>query len=187
MALWPFSRRDSGDSPKRPEGSPAAGPATPVPADPMAHLIEQLGETTVSSRALAIKALGDSGDPAAVLPLIACLKHRQNDVKKLAAAELAKIGDRRAIRPLVVAMIGLREPIDALEAIEPAWKTSEDAAAAVADLEDELKATDNMRRRSIFEVLATIGSPRAADVLIEHLSEPDGRTAPAAAAALATA
>jgi HEAT repeat protein len=150
----------------------------------MARLVQQLSDTSVDTRARAIKALGDSGDPAAVLPLIACLKHRQNDVKKLAAAELGKIRDRRAIRPLVVAMIGLREPIDALEAIDAAWKTSEEAAAAVADLEEELKATDNMRRQSIFDVLATIGSPRAVDVLIAHLSEPDGRTAAAAAVGL---
>src|SRR5258708_2781084 len=110
MALWPFSRRDSTDSSKHLETAAAAAPATPVRVDPTAPLVQQRGETPVSSRALAIKALGDSGAPAAFLPLIPCLKHRQNDEKKLAAAELEKIGARRAIRPLVVAMIGLREP-----------------------------------------------------------------------------
>src|SRR5579872_4347735 len=182
MPLWPFSRRDAQDAPKplepAREASPAAG------GDPLARLVQQVADGNSDARARAIRELGDSKDPAAVPALTACLKHRHNDVKKAAAAALGNLRDRRAIRPLVVAMIGIREPLDALEAIDPSWQTSAEAAEAVGDLRNELQATDNMRRRAIFDVLATIATDPAVEVLIEQLWTSDGRTAAAAAGGL---
>jgi len=188
MALWPFSKKDAAGPVRTPPPIPAAPAAPPVPAgDPLARLIHQLTEGKAETRARAIKELGDrKDDPGAVPALIACLKHRHNDVKKAAAEALGQLGDRRAIRPLVVAMIGVSDPIDALDAIDASWRTSAEAAEAVGDLLGEMKATDHMRRRAILDVLATIGTDPAVEILIEQLWTPDGRTAAAAAAGLAT-
>jgi HEAT repeat protein len=189
MPLWPFSKKDGtrGESAPPPANAaaPRAQPAAPAAGDPLARLIQQLTDGNAETRARAIAELGDRREDTGVLPaLIACLKHRHNDVKKAAAEALGNLRDRHAVRALVVAMIGIREPIDALEAIDPEWRKSAEAAEALGDLRDELKATDHMRRRAILDVVATIGTDPAVEILIEHLWTPDGRTAAAAAAGL---
>lgn len=79
-------------------------PAPEAKNESIARAIEILSETPLrpAEAIPAIDALGESGDPRAVEPLIALLK-RSNDlaVKIHACDALGRIGDPRAIDPLI--------------------------------------------------------------------------------------
>ena len=71
--------------------------------------IEALTDPYSDVRKHAAKALGNSKDRQAVLPLIKALKDRNPGVRKVAASSLGEIKDRRAVEPLTKA---LRDDVD---------------------------------------------------------------------------
>ena len=111
---------------------------------------------------------------SAVEPLLLALNDGDRGTREQAAAALGKIGDPRAVVPLIEEF---KEP--------PVWDYRNDASAAAAralcaigapavdPLIEALKDRDSHRRRGVASVLGAIGDPRAVEPLIAAL-EPGG-------------
>ena len=111
---------------------------------------------------------------SAVEPLLLALGDGDREIREQAAAALGRIGDPRAVVPLIEEF---KEP--------PVWDYRNDASAAAAKalcaigapavdpLIKALKDRDNHLRRGVAAVLGAIGDPRAVEPLIAAL-EPDG-------------
>lgn len=89
------------DEPAGQEGpGQISGDTTPDQDERLAHFIQMLGDENEGNRWKAAEALGRSGDPAAVDPLIDTLWDDDSRVRLKAAWALGQIGDPRALRPL---------------------------------------------------------------------------------------
>jgi HEAT repeat protein len=88
------------------------------------RLIFILGEGHVHRRQDAAFMLGKMGDPAAVEPLCAALKHQDPLLRRLAAQALGRIGDERA-----------RKPLKRMISLEPNETTAKEARRALAKLD----------------------------------------------------
>jgi HEAT repeat protein len=144
-------------------------------------LIKALGyQKDPRVRGDAAEALGRSGDPRAVEPLLAALKDADSDIRQRAAAALATAGDPSAVEQLLPALEdedhsvraaaarALGQPGDA-RPIEPLLAALKDGYAAV--------------REAAAGALARIGAP-AIEPLIAALRDPDGALRKGASEAL---
>lgn len=116
-----------------------------------------------------VRALGATGDPRATTPLIGCLKHSSEYVRRDAAGALGLIGDRRAVPALIRALndekpsvrdstaraMGLIRDVRALDPLIAALARYKSSAAAVA--------------------LGQLNHPKAIRPLAEALYDVEGR------------
>ena len=142
-------------------------------------LIEALGDKDVNVRYAATDALVRIGKPA-VQPLIRALKYKEWYVRKRAAYILGKIGDKRAIRPLIEALRDEDADVRyaATEALVRIGKP------AVQPLIKALKYKEWYVRKRAAYILGKIGDKRAIKPLIEALRDEDADVRYAAAEAL---
>jgi len=66
------------------------------------HLIEKIrGKTQQQDRIDAVKAMGDSGDPRVVLPLVDCCSDEDPEIRRHATEALFKLKSGRAVQALI--------------------------------------------------------------------------------------
>jgi hypothetical protein len=130
----------------------------------------------------AAEALGQIGDPGAVVALIDALRDDNSSVRQAAAEALGRIGDASAVAPLLVS---LKDPSSGVRCA---------AARALGQIGDRL-AVDPLIvaladsswsvRESVAVALGHIPDPRAAESLEVALGDPELNVRQAAAGALA--
>lgn len=156
----------------------------------------------------ALDALVDIGAPA-VEPLCKALRNKDENVRRLAAEALGRLGDKRAVLPLCAALEGSTRHAAARalgrigdpRAVEPlcqvlretAWTFDNTAAQALAEIGDRraveplclaLQDTSMQGREGIAEALGRLGDVQAVEPLCRALQDREWRVAIAAAEAL---
>ena len=126
----------------------------------------------------------------AVPIVLEALNHKNSAVRQTAAAALGKIGDARAVEPLVAALEDSvsdvrREAATELDRIDPDWRRSEAAKRAVPTLLEALK--DRAKQWAAAEVLGSVGDARAVEPLMGVLTDQHAYTDARQAAAEALA
>ncbi len=121
-------------------------------------------------RVSAAEALGKTGDPRAVEPLISVLEDENFYVRRATVKALGKIGDPRAVESLIAALKDEDSYVRELAA--DALGTITDARA-VEPLIGALKDENLYIRRSAVKALGEIGDPRATEPLITVLRDED--------------
>ncbi len=115
-------------------------------------------------------ALGRSGSPEAVEPLLGALNDRDTFVRNFACTSLGNLGDPRAVAPLVKALG------------DESLVVRRSAAEALGNLGDKrpvdplikaLSDESDLVRRSAAQALGALGDPRAADALLLALRDED--------------
>ena len=182
-----------------------------VKEDRVSHLIERLRDR--ENRSSAVKELVEIGE-SAVEPLIAALEDRRWVVRAYAAEALGKIGDKRAVKPLIQALKDWDEGVcnaaawalrkmtgknfgadykrrrrrrrrQVVEEEETPYPTPKAVKEErVSHLTKQLKDRDWRVRRSAAEALGEVGDKRAVEPLIEALQDKDRRVRNAAVWAL---
>jgi HEAT repeat protein len=131
-------------------------------------------------RMKALQALGKTGDPRGVPPIVAALKDENPDIRFESAAALKVIGNEDAVKPL----------IDALE--DESAKVREEAAdslavigsPAVEPLIALLAEGRKNSRQSAARALGTIGDTKSIEPLIAALNDEDWKVVKASALSL---
>ncbi|MBI4761440.1 MAG: HEAT repeat domain-containing protein [Chloroflexota bacterium] len=106
---------------------------------------------------------------AAVEPLIEALKDREGAVRKYAAILLGRIGDRRAIEPLGMALYDLHHDVGKASA----EALARFGAASFEVLVEALEHPEMWIRIHSVDVLPKVKEPRVALVLLEMLKDPE--------------
>jgi len=119
-------------------------------------------------RRVAVQALGLIGDGRGVESLIAALRDEEEDIRYDAVEALSEIGDVRAVEPLIASLlygdyVVCKAAFRSLDKIEPNWRKSEAASAAVPAFIAGLKDSDNCVRWAAGEALDKIGVARPAE------------------------
>jgi HEAT repeat protein len=137
------------------------------------QLIAELAHPDPNRRWDAVAALGAGGDSRAVPPLMRALEKDMKERTGIAMAiipALGQMGDERAV-PLL---------LKALNKLDEDWLGREAAARALGDIGSPKVVPDLIRtawraetRNAAIKALAAIGDPRATDVLLSALSEPE--------------
>ena len=137
------------------------------------QLIEELEHPDLNRCWDAVNALGASGDERAVSPLMTALEKDMKQHKGVSMAIIPALGqlkDERAVPLLIKALNNLDED----------WLGREAAARALGDIGATKAVPCLIRaawlpetRNAAIEALAVIGDPRAVDVLLSTLSEPE--------------
>jgi len=137
------------------------------------QLMAELAHPDPNRRWDAVVALGAGGDRRAVPPLMKVLEKDMKERTGIAMAiipALGQLGDERAV-PLL---------LKALNKPDEDWLGREAAARALGDIGSAKAVPDLIRtawqaetRSAAIEALAAIGDPRAIDVLLSALSEPE--------------
>lgn len=148
---------------------------TSAAEDPISleQLIAELAHPDPNRRWDAVAALGASGDRQAVPPLMKALEKDMKERTGIAMAiipALGQLGDERAV-PLL---------LKALNKLDEDWLGREAAARALGDIGSAKAVPDLIHkawqaetRNAAIESLAAIGDPKATDVLLSALSEPE--------------
>jgi HEAT repeat protein len=105
------------------------------------------------------------GDPAAVEPLIECLRHENEQIRLYAAWALGGLGDQRAVDPLVKI---LRDPVPEVRGIAAHALGLLKARKAVNPLVEAINDPDENVRMSIVHALGRIGERRTAPAVKER-------------------
>ena len=162
--------------------------------------IEDLRNERAAVREQAAKALGETGDPKAVEPLIRTLADESSFVRLEATRALGKIGDSRAVESLIRALreddqdvqrktiesLGMIRDAKAVDVLMSFLKgentVSRNLATealvrigkpAVNSLIEALKNEQTVVRSRAAEALGKIGDSRAVESLIPHLEDED--------------
>jgi HEAT repeat protein len=158
---------------------------TSASEDPISfeRLIAELAHPDPNRRWDAVAALGAGGDRRAVPPLMRALEKDMKERTGIAMAiipALGQLGDERVV-PLL---------LKALNKLDEDWLGREAAARALGDIGSAKAVPDLIRtawwaetRSAAIKALAAIGDPRAIDVLLSALSEPEEQEAREAAIA----
>lgn len=107
--------------------------------------------------------------PLAVEPLIQALNSRERAVRRLAAILLGRIGDRRALEPLGLALYDLHFEVGdaAAEAL------THFGAVALDIFEEALRHPEAALRERAVRALGKIAHPRAGELLLGSLEDPE--------------
>jgi HEAT repeat protein len=152
-------------------------------------LIGALGDEYARVRWAAAEALGEIGDPQAVLDLIGALRDEDAEVRRAAAEALGEIGDPQAVLDLNRAL----GDKDARVRRAAAWALGKIGTPAVLALIEALRDAligalrddeDADVRQAAAWALGSIGDPQAVPALIGALGDEDERVSWAAAEAL---
>jgi HEAT repeat protein len=140
-------------------------------------------------RKAAAEALGKIKDARAVNPLKSTVKDRDSSVAEAAVKALGEIGDPSVVDSLLNALTNvpfsvLLEIRDTLGKVDPNWKTSRSARAAIQSLADELKDPEETVRMTAVKALSLVADARAVDALIAVFEDADPCVRPWAASAL---
>jgi len=176
-----------------------SAPAT-VFNDSIAGYVEALRLKDEGIRIDAARALGASGDPAAIGPLIAALRDENRFVREEAAKSLGKIKDERAIALLLAALsddarcvregavqalgnMGERAVSPLIGALaDPDWHVRMGAAISLRIIGDQravphlvgmIKDTNRFVRREAIKSLGRFGDPVAVSPLRQALGDED--------------
>lgn len=147
-------------------------------AVPFEALLAALRQESSEIRLKAVQSLGFRGQVEAVAPLLALLAKPDpsRHVRAAIAIALGRIGDRRALQPLIGCLQADRRPevradcavglglLEAAEAVEPLLNALERDEAPL------------VRRRAV-DALGAFGAPRAVEALIALLDAEDGLAA----------
>ena len=152
-------------------------------------LLQRLNDDEYEIREVAAEALCELRDTRAVVPLIDRLKDNYHSIREVAAKALGALGDARAVAPLITALadgnsILGKAAMAALERIDPSWRESEAARAAVPTLLQRLGDDNFGVRRGASMALGEFGDARAVAPLIDRLADPDSTVRWVAAASL---
>lgn len=105
--------------------------------------------------------------------VIKCLNHKDNNIVRYVANALAKVGDRRAIKPLVEALyFGMDLVHDTVESallsIDQQWNTSEEAQKAIDYLINVIEKSENwVEKRNATRALGKIWHKDSLKALIK--------------------
>jgi two-component system KDP operon response regulator KdpE len=133
-------------------------------------LIATLEDENSATRETATEALVQIG-MSAVEPLIATLEDKNNTTRKIAAETLGKLGDARAVEPLIVV---LQDDKDGDVRISAAWALGKLGDARVVEpLIAALGDEDNRLREYTARLLGELGDIRALEPLIITLQDSD--------------
>jgi HEAT repeat protein len=132
----------------------------------------QLQSVNYRVRTKAVEKLRASRDPRAIELLIARLAHKDRYVWWNAAEALGQLGNTRAVEPLIVRLTDenssvLRATMKVLEQLDPQWRQSEGARAAVPALLVRLTDQAGDVRKSAAGALGEFGDARAVRPLIK--------------------
>ena len=140
-------------------------------------LIQNLADQNVSVKVNAVKTLIDMGEPA-VESLIQALKDNNPEIRENAAHALGKIGDERAVGPLVMIM---NDPDEKLPPRENAiLALGEIGEPAVEPLIHAMENENPQIRARAAEALSKIGDERAIEPLNRALHDKYGMVRDAA-------
>ncbi len=134
-------------------------------------------ETPTTPAREAITALGKIKDPRAVEPLVAILLRDANDRKYgdwYLTSALISLGDKRALKPLLLTMSGRRASLKRLTELDPDWRSSEEAKSAIPELVKSLEETgkkDINKSMSTIQILGELKSDKAIDTIIDILKD----------------
>lgn len=139
-------------------------------SDEFESLLKALQGSDAYERHRAAIALGRSGNPKAVDPLVAALADQDPFVRSFAATALGNLGDRRAVPPLIKAltdkeMIVRRAAVTALGGLKD--------ADAVDPLIQRLDDESPLVQRAAAEALGDLGDPKAVPFLLKALKSED--------------
>jgi len=104
------------------------------------------------------------------------LKDPDHDVRETACATLAKLNDRRAIAPLIVALADAQSSVRhaaacALRDIEPEWERAPEASAALPELKAAFKDREYWVRHAARDAFQRIDSAAQNAPVFEPLDE----------------
>ncbi|MFW5696463.1 MAG: HEAT repeat domain-containing protein [Phototrophicaceae bacterium] len=132
------------------------------------------------TRVQAAEALGATGHPAALSPLLIGLDDEHAAVRAAAAEALGRLGDARAVDPLVGALEDARDTVRAAALDALGRLATADADVPVAPLIDRLADPEDALRQQARDVIAAQGMA-AFDALVEALRDPNSTIRGAAA------
>ena len=197
-----FAGRGSVIPAAEPEEPSAEGNAAraPVLDDSIAGYVEALRLKDDGIRIDAARALGESGDPAAIDPLVAALRDENRFVREEAAKSLGKIKDDRAISLLLAALsddarcvrdgavqalggMGERAVVPLMGALgDPDWHVRMGAAISLRIIGDQravdplmglIRDPNRFVRREVVKSLGRFGNSIALAPLEEALGDED--------------
>jgi len=118
-------------------------------------------------RNIAAATLGKIGDDCSIEALIGALRDERDAIRYTAVEALGKLADTRAVKPLIAALmygdyVACKAAFRSLDKIDPSWRKSEAASAAVPMFIAGLKDSDNCVRWAAGEALDKIGVARPA-------------------------
>lgn len=143
------------------------------------QLIKELGSSNATTKANAAKILVDIGDPA-VESLIAALKNENYDIRENSALVLGKIGNEKAINPLIEALSEqgwekTQEEREFGKALETALGSfGEPAVEPLSEFIDN-NADENEYNGAVSHAIAALGTIQGPSIslLIELLDDPE--------------
>lgn len=141
--------------------------------------ISALGHHRAWRRAVAAAALGDMGSATAVPALLASLDDDDRDVRIAAARTLGRLGDTRAVEPLVEALARHRLPRDIA-----AYALLQIGRGALPRLGLLATADDAGVRRTAIDLVGLLGDAADAEAIIERLRDTAAEVRAGAARAL---
>lgn len=129
-------------------------------------------------------------DPQAAPVLVAAINDRNQHVAAAAVRALGSVGDRAAVEAVIPLLLSEHANVyaaarDTLDILDPAWPTSDVVREIAPALVAALESPDGAARRRSIHVMRRARHPVFIDPLLGVLSADDGRTAAAAARALA--
>lgn len=139
--------------------------------------LRRLKSADFKTRVRAIDEIVRSPSDKALVALLNVLENRHpsyRDTRSEVVSALGKIGDARAIEPLVDVIEEEPGAKEALGKIDPNWRTSAIAQNAVPRLISKLGHEQELVRTRAAEVLGMIGDPRAVEPLVAALRSPNG-------------
>ncbi|HMK15682.1 MAG TPA: HEAT repeat domain-containing protein [Methanomicrobiales archaeon] len=148
-----------------------------APGEGIYSLIESLGEQCeYAERIRAAKALGESRDPRAISPLVACLKDVDPRVRRCCAEALLELGSIRSVPAFTERLEDREEAVftrkvaaDALAKIR-SYSAIESLVGRLLDPEEKEEI-----RVHAADALGRTGSLRAIDALEKGLGDPNPR------------
>ncbi|MFC1745013.1 HEAT repeat domain-containing protein [Candidatus Riflebacteria bacterium] len=138
------------------------------------YLLEELRNPEREGKKEIIKCLGSLPSIYSVLPLITALSHEDSDVKMMAAEALGKLGDRRAVAPLMTLFENTENRNLKFVILRSLGCFGKDHA--LTPLLEQYKKTENQDMKAfIVPLLARFNVPEAVDVLISILESDNPR------------